>query len=52
MKDYPEVESILNDLGEILNDDIMIELNYKVDELQERPEDVAKEFLIEQGLID
>jgi osmoprotectant transport system permease protein len=30
----------------------MRELNYKVDSLNESPEKVAKDFLIEAGLID
>jgi glycine betaine/choline ABC-type transport system substrate-binding protein len=30
----------------------MIELNYQVDELQRQPRAVAREFLLEQGLIE
>jgi len=48
---YPEIESVLNELGEVLTDEIMIELNYQVDELQKQPRQVANEFLKKQGLI-
>lgn len=48
---YPEVQQIVEDLGDILTNEIMMELNYKVDELQMEPEDVAKEFLVENGLL-
>lgn len=52
MEEYPEIVPILEELGEILNDDIVSELNYNVDELQMEPEVVAREFLIEEGLIE
>ncbi|GAA0711470.1 glycine betaine ABC transporter substrate-binding protein [Paraclostridium ghonii] len=48
---YPEIEPLLKDLGEVLTDEIMMELNYKVDELHMDPDVVAKDFLIEKGLI-
>lgn len=51
LKEVPEIVPLLEKLGEILDDDIMRELNYKVDELQLSPAQVAKEFLQEQGLI-
>lgn len=51
MEKYPEIEPLLAELGEILDDDTMIGLNYQVDELQRDPAHVAKEFLVEQGLI-
>lgn len=49
---YPEIVPIIEELGSILNDEIMIELNYKVDELQMEPDVVAKEFLTENGLLE
>jgi osmoprotectant transport system permease protein len=51
LQQYPEIAPLIEKLGDALSDDIMIELNYKVDELQMQPEVVAKEFLIENGLI-
>ena len=50
LEKYPEIEDSINKLSTVLNNDVMIELNYKVDELQMNPEDVAHEFLVEQGL--
>jgi osmoprotectant transport system permease protein len=52
IKQYPEIVPIIEELSEILTDDVMVELNYKVDELQMEPDAVAHDFLIEQGLID
>ncbi len=51
LEEYPEIEAVLDELGEVLTNDIMIELNYRVDELQQQPRTVAREFLTEQGLI-
>jgi osmoprotectant transport system permease protein len=52
LDEYPEIEDVLNELGEVLSNEIMIELNYQVDELQRQPRQVANDFLKEQGLID
>lgn len=49
---YPEIIPVLEKLGAILTNKVMIELNYQVDELQQKPETVAREFLKEQGLLD
>lgn len=51
LKKYPEIIPILEELGDVLTDKVMSELNYKVDELHVEPEVVAHEFLLEQGLI-
>lgn len=51
LKKYPEIEPLIEQLGDILSNEVMIELNYKVDELQMDPSVVAREFLIEKGLI-
>ena len=45
LEKYPEIEGVLTSLGSKLNNDIMSELNYQVDELGENPRDVAREFL-------
>ncbi len=51
IKQYPEIEPVIEELGDMLTDEVMIELNYKVDELQMEPETVAREFLEEKSLI-
>lgn len=52
MENYSEIIPILEDLGEVLSDDVMRELNYQVDEEGRKPEEVASEFLIEKNLIE
>lgn len=49
---YPEIIDILDELGSYLTDETMINLNYQVDELQIEPEAVARQFLVENNLID
>ena len=44
-EEFPEVIDILARLGALLTNEVMVELNYKVDELQMNPEDVSREFL-------
>lgn len=51
LEQYPEIEAIMDELGSILTNDVMSTLNYQVDELQKEPEDVAHDFLVEQGMI-
>ncbi|MCR1898960.1 ABC transporter permease subunit [Irregularibacter muris] len=51
LKEYPEIQSILAELGEVLTDEVMMELNYQVDELQQKPKNVAHDFLEEQGML-
>lgn len=48
---YPELKEVVNSLASVLTDEVMIELNYQVDELQKQPRAVAKEFLIKSNLI-
>ncbi len=48
---YPELIPIIEELGDMLTDEVMMELNYKVDELQMEPNVVARDFLTENGLI-
>lgn len=47
----PDAEEILNQMGGLLDNSIMAELNYRVDDGGEEPRDVATDFLTEQGLI-
>ena len=51
LEQYPEIPAILEELNPLLTDEVMGELNYKVEELQQSPEEVAHEFLKEHGLI-
>lgn len=51
LEKHPELKEILNKLSGKINDETMMELNYKVDSLGQQPEAVAHEFLKEQGLI-
>lgn len=51
LNEFPEIEGILSELGLLLTDDVMMELNYKVDELQQSPMKVAEDFLKDKGII-
>jgi len=51
LKKYPELTSLLKELGSHLTDSVMMELNYQVDEEQKQPKDVAHTFLVQEGLI-
>lgn len=51
LEQYPEIETVLNELSTLLTEDVMMELNYRVDELQETPKKVAQDFLVDSGLI-
>lgn len=46
---YPALAGILDKLGGILNDDTMRKLNYRVDQLHEKPAVVARDFLHKNG---
>jgi osmoprotectant transport system permease protein len=48
---YPEIVPIIEQVGQLLTEDVMIGLNYKVDEEKRTPQDVATEFLKEKNLI-
>lgn len=47
MEKYPEIRSVTEALGEVLDTDTMAGLNYLVDEEDQKPEDVAHNFLLE-----
>ena len=49
---YPEIAQALSPLAGALDDETMQRLNYAVDEHKRSPEEVAREFLIERGLLD
>lgn len=52
LKNYPEVKITLEALSPYLSDEVMRELNYNVDVLNQKPSNVAKGFLKKNGLID
>lgn len=52
LEKHPEIEEILNTLANKIDDIKMAELNAAVDLDKREPEDVARDFLIEIGLID
>lgn len=52
LEKHPEIEEILNLLANKIDDIKMAELNAAVDLDKREPEDVARDFLIELGLID
>jgi osmoprotectant transport system permease protein len=51
LEKHPELEGILNKLAGKIDDETMMELNYKVDSLGQKPEAVADQFLRDQNLI-
>ncbi len=50
LEQHPELENVLNLLAGHINDSVMTELNYRVDYLKQNPDNVAKDFLMEQSL--
>lgn len=51
LAEYPELEDILNKLAGKITNQEMIEMNYQVDDLNQKPADVARQFLIRENLI-
>ncbi len=51
LKKFPELASILNELAGKISEEDMLKMNARVDLDQQKPEDVAKDFLVEKGLI-
>lgn len=47
---YPELEGVLNQLSGVITDSAMTVLNYRVDQLKESPEKVAKDFMVAHQL--
>lgn len=48
---YPELATALNQLSPLLNDGVMRQVNYQVTGQSRSPEEVAREFLVNSGLI-
>ena len=51
LEQNPEIADILNQLAGEIDDETMADLNYRIDEGGEEPNDVARAFLEERGLI-
>jgi osmoprotectant transport system substrate-binding protein/osmoprotectant transport system permease protein len=51
-KSAPDLKEVLNKLGGQFTNEIMTDLTYEVDVNGKTPEEVAKSFLIEKGLLD
>ncbi|MGH4141170.1 glycine betaine ABC transporter substrate-binding protein [Clostridium sp.] len=51
LEEHPELKNLINELGGKITAEKMIDLNYKVDKLGEKPEKVAEDFLRENKLI-
>ncbi len=52
LEENPELEELLNQLAGKIDDETMAELNRQVDEDGEEATDVARAFLIEQGILE
>ncbi|AQQ53199.1 glycine betaine ABC transporter substrate-binding protein [Planococcus lenghuensis] len=52
LEEYPELEEVLNGLAGEISEEEMLGMNARVDIDKEQPQDVAHDFLIEQGLIE
>ncbi len=48
---HPELKDVFNMLSGKIDEDIMLDLNYQVDELGKSPEEVAHKFLVDLKLI-
>ena len=52
LEEVPEAEEVLNQMGGLLDNTIMAELNFRVDDGGEEPRDVARDFLTQEGLLE
>ncbi len=52
LDEHPEIEAVLNQLAGTIDDEAMADMNFQVDEQGAEPRDVARDFLVEQGVID
>ena len=51
LEQYPELEDILNQLAGRISTEQMAELTYQVDVIGRTVDDVAREFLVSEGLL-
>lgn len=51
LKQYPELETVYEQVGAKLNNDALMDLNYKVDVEGQEPSQVAYDWMIQEGFI-
>ena len=51
LKDNPDIEGVLNELSQTLTTDDLATMNAQVDLERQKPEDVAQQFLQDNGLL-
>ncbi|HHX85367.1 MAG TPA: glycine betaine ABC transporter substrate-binding protein [Actinomycetales bacterium] len=51
LDEHPEIEEVLAPLVDVLTNEVMVDLNMRVDVDGEDPAQVARDFLVEQGLV-
>lgn len=51
ISNYPEIKNLLNKLHNVIDDETMQELNYKVDKKGQQPSHVARNFLKSKGML-
>lgn len=51
LEEMPELEEAINKLAGQISEEEMLDMNARVDVDDEKPEDVARDFLVEKGLI-
>jgi osmoprotectant transport system substrate-binding protein len=51
LKDFPQVEAVLDQISALLDDAAMAEMNWRVDGKKEEPKDVARDFLRQKGVV-
>lgn len=51
LQENPEIATVLNQLAELLTNETMQQLNNEVSGEQRKPADVAREFLLQEGLL-
>ncbi|MFD1032084.1 glycine betaine ABC transporter substrate-binding protein [Metaplanococcus flavidus] len=52
LEEYPELEDLLNELAGQISEEEMLAMNARVDVDQDQPQDIARDFLVEKGLIE
>ncbi|WP_422122156.1 glycine betaine ABC transporter substrate-binding protein [Planococcus sp. X10-3] len=52
LEEYPELEDLLNELAGQISEEEMLAMNARVDIDQDQPRDIARDFLVEKGLIE
>lgn len=52
LEEYPELEDLLNELAGQISEEEMLAMNARVDMDGDQPQDVARDFLVEKGLIE